>query len=346
MRAIAGFLMLVFLAQCSPKDPIEGSSDLENSYLDYSNRKDKLSGGSRLIPIQTGAGEFKVWTKRVGNNPDIKVLLLHGGPGATHEYLECFDSYFPQAGIEYYYHDQLGSFFSDQPDDSSLWNIEQFVENLEQVRKALGLNADNFYLFGHSWGGILALEYALKYQQNLKGMIIANMMASIPDYNQYSREVLSPELDPEVLAKIREYEEAGDFTNQDFLELVHTHYYPRHVLRMPLEEWPDPVNRAFAHINYDLYLAMQGPSEMGIVGNAILKDWDIKSRLSEITVPTLTIGGTYDTMDPDHMEWMAEEMPNGQYLLCENGSHMAMYDDQVKFFEGLIEFVREVEEGG
>ena len=88
-----------------------------NSYLDYSGRDDILSGGSRLIPVRTPAGEYRVWVKRVGNNPRLRLLLLHGGPGATHEYFEAFDSYLPGAGVEYYYYDQLGSGFSDQPDE-------------------------------------------------------------------------------------------------------------------------------------------------------------------------------------------------------------------------------------
>jgi len=157
-----------------------------NDYLDYSTRDDKLSGGVKLILISTPAGDFKVWTKRIGNNPKVKVLLLHGGPGATHEYFECFDSYLPHAGIEYYYYDQLESFYSNQPSDERLWNLDGFIDEVEQVRKALGLNSDNFYLYGQSWGGILAMEYALAYQKNLKGFIISNMMCSIPDYIQYN----------------------------------------------------------------------------------------------------------------------------------------------------------------
>ena len=116
------------------------------------------SAGIRMIPVKTPVGEFKVWTKRFGNNPRIKVLLLHGGPAATHEYLEACDSYFPSAGIEYYYYDQLGSYYSDQPDDPELWEVPRFVEEVEQVRQALGLDRENFYLYGHSWGGALAVE--------------------------------------------------------------------------------------------------------------------------------------------------------------------------------------------
>ena len=162
--------------------------------LDYWSREgrtDLLGGGARLIPIHTPHGDFKVWTKRVGHNPRIKLLLLHGGPGATHEYFEPFDSWLPEAGIEYYYYDQLGSHRSDQPDIPDLWELPRFVDEVEQVRLALGLSADNFFLLGHSWGGILAAEYALKYGANLKGLVISNMMMSIPDYNRYAEEVLA-----------------------------------------------------------------------------------------------------------------------------------------------------------
>ena len=133
-----------------------------SGYLDYSGRDDALSGGARMIPVSTPTGRFRVWTKRIGNNPDLKMLLLHGGPGATHEYLEACDSYLPAAGIEYYYYDQLGSGLSDQPDEPSLWELDRFVDEVEQVRRALGLDRDNFVLYGQSWGGILAIEYALR----------------------------------------------------------------------------------------------------------------------------------------------------------------------------------------
>lgn len=145
---------------------------IPTDYLDNSGRDDVLSGGMKMIPIETSKGTFKVWTKRFGNNPRIKVLILYGGPGATHEYLEAVDSYFPGAGFEYYHYDQLGSYYSDQPDEPELVELDRFVEVVEQVRQALKVNQDNFYLYGQSWGGILAMEYALKYQQHLKGLII------------------------------------------------------------------------------------------------------------------------------------------------------------------------------
>lgn len=339
------YSLLCFLSilACANEQKVEAVENVKSSYLDYSDKDDKLSGGVKMIPITTSSGEFKVWTKRVGNNPDMKVLLLHGGPGATHEYFEVFDSYLPNAEIEYYYYDQLESFYSDQPNDSSLWSVERYVDEVEQVRKALGLNKDNFYVLGSSWGGILAMEYALKYQENLKGLIISNMMASVPEYNKYANEVLALQLPPEILKEIRSYELNGDYTNPNYTGLIVEHYYPEHVLRMPLDKWPDPVNRAFANLNPNLYITMQGPSEFGIVGDAKLKDWDITDRLTEITVPTLSIGGAYDTMDPKHMEWIASQVQNGQYLHCPTGSHLAMYDDPETYFSGLISFVKNVD---
>lgn len=337
--------ILLLMMSCTNNEKKEITNDKENSYLDYSDRNDKLSGGVKMIPIQTSSGVFKVWTKRIGNNPKMKVLLLHGGPGATHEYFEAFDSYFPHAEIEYYYFDQLESAYSDQPNDSSLWSIDEYVDEVEQVRAELGLDSTNFYLLGHSWGGILGMEYALKYQKYLKGLIISNMMSSVPDYNKYANEVLGPQLPPEVLSEIKELEAKEEFENPRYLELLYSHFYTDHILRMPLDQWPDPVNRAFAKLNHDLYVAMQGPSEFGIVGDAKLKNWDRSKDLSKITVPTLTIGGSHDTMDPKHMEWMASEVQNGRYLHCPNGSHLAMYDDQETYFKGLIQFIKEVDEG-
>jgi len=318
-------------------------STAPSSYFDSAGRDDVLSGGVKLIPISTPVGTFKVWTKRVGNNPRIKVLLLHGGPGATHEYFEAFDSYLPKEGVEYYYYDQLGSAFSDQPKDQSLWELPRFVEEVEQVRLALGLDSGNFYLLGHSWGGILATEYALKYQQNLKGLVISNMMSSIPAYVRYAEQVLMPAMDQEVLAEIKMIEAKKDYENPRYMELLMPNYYVLHILRMPGDQWPDPVNRAFARLNRDVYIPMQGPSEMSASGK--LERWDRTADLGKITVPTLTIGGRYDTMDPKDMEKMATLLARGRHLYCANGSHMSLYDDQKTYFEGLIRFLEDVDGG-
>jgi proline iminopeptidase len=127
------------------------------------------------------------------------------------------------------------------------------------------------------------------------------------------------------------------------MELLMEHHYVQHILRMPVAEWPDPVNRGFAHINQKVYVPMQGPSELGASGK--LLHWDRTKDLGAITVPTLVIGARYDTMDPKHMEWMAGAVKKGRYLYCPNGSHMALYDDQKVYMNGLIQFIREVEGG-
>jgi proline iminopeptidase len=293
-----------------------------------------------MVTIETPIGPRRVWTKRVGNNPALRVLLLHGGPGATHEYLQACDSYLPAAGIEYYYYDQLGSAFSDQPDDGSLWELARFVDEVEQVRQALGLEADSFVLYGQSWGGILAIEYALAHPDALKGLVISNMMSDVPAYNAYAEDVIKPAMDQDALREIEALESAGDIENPRYMELLYKHHYVQHILRMPLEDWPNPVQRAFAAINPAVYVPMQGPSELGISGDAKLAEWSRFEDLASIEVPALVIGARYDTMDPAHMERMAERLPLGRYLGCPEGSHLAMYDDQLTYFSGLISFLR------
>jgi proline iminopeptidase len=341
MRWLGSAFAIVWLVACLATT--DTGSSPPTSYFDSSGHDDVRSGGVKIITIQTAKGPFHVWTKRVGNNPRIKVLLLHGGPGATHEYLEAFDSYFPRAGIEYYYYDQLGSAYSDQPDDPSLWEISRFVDEVEAVRKALKLDNSNFYLFGQSWGGILALEYALKYQENLKGLVISNMVASIPAYNQYARNVLMPAMDQTALAEIKNLEALGKFDDPRYEELLMENFYVYHILRMPADQWPDPVLRAFKKLNKKIYIPMQGPSEMGASGKLV--GWDRTADLATISVPTLSIGARYDTMEPAEMEKIAKRVKRGRYLFCPDGSHLAIYDDQKVYMSGLIQFIRDVDSG-
>jgi proline iminopeptidase len=321
----------------------DGDKITLSQYFDTTGRDDILWGGIKMIKINTPKGNFNVWTKRTGNNPRIKVLLLHGGPGATHEYFQCFNSYFPRDGFEYYYYDQLGSYYSDQPDDISLWKIDRFVDEVEQVRKALKLDSSNFYLFGKSWGGILAIEYALKYQKNLKGLIISNMNSSIKVYNDYVNNVLAPQMDPKALSEIRQIEKNKDFTNPKYMGLLLTEYYTKFIYRYPVNEWPGYVYQYMGHSNSKIYNLMQGSSEFGVTGT--LLNWNRDNDIKQINVPTLTIGATYDEMNPENMKWMATQVKNGRFLLCPNGSHYAMYDDQKVYFEGLIKFIKDVDEG-
>ena len=336
MRLIILLLSGFCLFSCKEKSSAPTVAD----YFNYGD-SGVQSAGIRMIPIQTPVGEFKVWTKRFGNNPRIKVLLLHGGPAMTHEYMECFESFFPKEGFEFYEYDQLGSYYSDQPKDSSLWTIERFVEEVEQVRKAIGADSTNFYVLGNSWGGILGMEYALKYQHNMKALIVANMVASAPEYGRYAQQVLAKQMDTAVLAEVRAIEAKGDFGNPRYMELLIPNFYKQHLCR--LEEWPDGFNRTMKHVNGEIYTLMQGPSEFGIAGR--LAQWDIKARLKEIKIPTLMIGAKHDTMDPAAMEEQSKLVQKGRYLYCPNGSHLAMWDDQQVFMSGVIDFVKDVDRG-
>ena len=339
MAVVAGCSNGGAAATTSPATPAPAAS----AYFDNTGRDDVLAGGVKMIPINTPKGMFRVWTKRVGNNPRIKVLLLHGGPGSTHEYLEAFDSFFPREGIEYYHYDQLGSAYSDQPNEPDLWELPRFVEEVEQVRSALGLTRDNFVLLGQSWGGLLAMEYALKYQHNLKGLVISNMMASIPAYIRYAETVLMPAMDQKALAEIKKIESAKDYQNPRYQELLMPNFYVKHFLRLPFDQWPDPVTRAMKHLNQSIYVPMQGPSELSASGK--LEKWDRTADLPKIAVPTLAIGARYDTMDPKHMEMMASKVQKGRYLYCPNGSHLAIYDDQQTYMNGVVHFLRDVDGG-
>ena len=337
MRFIIFILVICFALSCKEK-----TSPTSVSVADYFNYGDSLeSAGVKMIPIKTPVGDFKVWTKRFGNNPKIKILLLHGGPAMTHEYMECFETFFQRQGFEFYEYDQLGSYYSDQPKDSSLWTTERFVEEVEQVRQSIGADSTNFYVLGNSWGGILAMEYALKYQKHVKGLLVANMVASAPEYGKYADEVLAKQMKPEVLAEIKAIEAKKDFDNPRYMELLIPNFYHEHLCR--LKDWPDGFNRAMKHVNSEIYTMMQGPSEFGISGR--LAKWDIKNRLKEITVPTLMVGAKHDTMDPNAMEEQSKLVKNGHYLFCPNGSHLSMWDDQQVFMNGVIKFIKDVDAG-
>jgi proline iminopeptidase len=285
-----------------------------------------------MIPVV--GGKYKVWTKKQGSGA-LKVLLVHGGPGFSHEYLEAFEAFLPQAGFTMYYYDQLGCNNSDQPDDTALWTLDRYTDEVEEVRQALGL--EDFVLYGHSWGGMLAIEYALRHQHHLRGLVISNMAAGVQSYLKRTAAIKS-ELPAPILARLKALEAKEDYDSPEYQQIMMDEVYPRMLCR--LRPWPEPVTRAFRHSNDKIYNLMQGKSEFLVTGN--LKDWERWDRLHEIKVKTLTIGARYDEMDPDDMKKMAALMPNGGYAYCPNGSHLCMWDDQVAYFKGLLDFLRTV----
>ncbi|SET08610.1 proline iminopeptidase-family hydrolase [Hymenobacter actinosclerus] len=344
-RLLAAALLALTAAACSPPTaaPDSAAAPALTAYFPAPDTTRLEDGGVKMVPITTPKGPFNVWTKRFGSNPRIRLLLLNGGPGATHEYFECMESFLPREGIEFIYYDQLGCGNSDNPQDTAMWSLPRYVEEVEQVRQALKLDSSNFYLLGHSWGGILAAEYALKYQQHLKGLVISNMMMSIPAYGKYANDVLAPQFKPEVLKEIRALEARKDFQNPRYMELLLPNFYTQHILRRPLDEWPEPVNRSFAKMNQSLYVTMQGPSEFGVSGK--LLSWNRVPDLPKLAVPVLSIGGKYDTMDPEHMRMVAQKVQHGTALICPRGSHMSFYDDQPTYMRGLTEWMKGVDRG-
>lgn len=179
------------------------------------------TAGIRMVPV--AGGKYKVWTKRVGSGP-IKVLLLHGGPGFSHEYLEAMESFLPQAGVEMYYYDQLGCNYSDHPDDTSLWTLERYTQEVEEVRRGLGL--DHFVLYGHSWGGILAMEYVLNYQQHLRGLVISNMTAGVKSYLKRTAS-LKNLLPPDKRTRLHALEAKQDYDSPEYEKIMMEDLYPQ-----------------------------------------------------------------------------------------------------------------------
>jgi len=245
------------------------------------------------------------------------------------------ESFLPEAGIEFYFYDQLGSNNSDQPTDPSLWTLPRFVEEVEEVRRGLGL--DQFVLYGHSWGGMLAIDYALKYQGRLRGLVISNMTAGIQSYLKRTA-ALKQLLPPASLARLTALEARQDYDNPEYDKIMMEQLYPQMVCR--ILPWPEPVIRAFRHANQAIYNQMQGKSEFLVTGN--LKDWERWDRLHEIKVKALTIGAEHDEMDPNDMRRMATLMPNARSGICPNGSHLCMWDDQAVYFRHLLGFLKTV----
>lgn len=292
------------------------------------------SGGVKMITID---GKYQVWTKKVGSG-DIKVLLLHGGPACPHDYFECFESFLPQAGIEFYYYDQLGCGNSDMPSDTSLWTLERYVEEVEQVRKGLGL--ENFYLLGHSWGGMLAMTYLQKYQGSVKGAVLSNITAGIQSYVGYSNQLKQELFTPAEIKRYDSLDKLGLYSSPEYQELLMNKLYSKVVCQ--LNPWPEPLMRAFKKLNAPIYIQMQGVDEFHITGN--FKNWEMWDQLPNIKVPTLVIGGMKDEMNPEDMKREGTLIPNSRTYLCPNGGHLAMYDDQQNYFNNLIAFLKDVQE--
>ena len=264
----------------------------------------------------------RVWYRAVGEQSDATPLLcLHGGPGFTHYYLEPLEALAGHRRVIFY--DQLGCGRSDSPDDLSLWTVDRFVEELAQVRKALGL--EKLHLFGSSWGGMLALQYTLDRRPELASLTLCGSPASMIRWVSDCEELLATE-PAEVRQVIREHEAAG-FTACPEYQSAILGFYREHVCR--LRPWPAGLERSFAEAGYAVYNTMNGPSEFTVTGT--LKNWDVMDRLGEISVPTLLVGGRYDECTPGHPEEMHRRIAGSQLAIIEDASHLCFAEQPAKF---------------
>lgn len=276
----------------------------------------------------------RVWYRSVGES-GTPLLCLHGGPGFTHNYLEPLEALGDRRQVILY--DQLGCGRSDAPDDTSLWTVDRFVEEVAQVRAALGL--DRMHLFGSSWGGMLAMQYVLDRHPELESLILCGSPASMIRWVTDCDELLSAQ-PPEVLRVIRQHEEAG-FTACPEYQAAILGFYREHVCR--LRPWPASLERSFAEAGYSVYNTMNGPSEFTVTGT--LKTWDVMDRLGEIRTPALLVGGRYDECRPAHLEEMHRRINGSELAIIEDASHLC-FAEQPEEFTGLVNsFLDRIEAG-
>ncbi len=279
---------------------------------------------------------YRVWYRIVGGGASrerIPLMILHGGPGAPHDYLENLQELASETRRVVFY-DQLGCGHSDHPDDPTLCYVARFADELEVVRRELGLGT--VHILGQSWGGMLAQEYALRQPRGLVSLILANTTSSIPMWVAEANR-LRQQLPPEVNATLLLHEEAGTTDSQEYLDAMQV-FYDRHVCHV--RPYPDYVKRGFDQIGF-VYNYMNGPSEFYIVG--IIKDWDRTHRLSEIRVPTLIISGRYDESTPLLNEVLHRGIPGSEWVVLENSSHLAHVEEPELYMQTVRAFLERVE---
>jgi proline-specific peptidase len=284
---------------------------------------------------------YRTWYRIVGEGEQagkLPVLLLHGGPGATHDYLESLET-LAETGRRAIFYDQLGCGRSDLPDDVSLFTIETFVDEVGAVRDELGL--DRIHLFGNSWGGMLAMEYALTQPSRLESLILASSPSSIPQWVAETAR-LRARLPADVQATLRRHEEGGTTDDPEYEEAC-LPFYKRHVCRLP--EWPASVLRSFQFLaeNGLVYRTMNGPSEFHVTGT--LRNWDITGRLGEIRVPTLVVTGEHDEATPEINRTVSGAIPAAESVIYPGASHMAHVEDTEGYVRLLDDFMTRVETG-
>ena len=273
---------------------------------------------------------FKLFYRSFGGGDNV-LLCLHGGPGVPHYYLLPLAK-LANDGFRVVFYDQLGVGSSEKPDDLSLFNIERGAEEVEEVRRALDLGEIN--LLGSSYGGALALQYALKFQKHIKKMIIASGLSSVSE-TVAEMQRLKTFLPIETQEVLKKYEAKSAFLHPEYLKAVET-YYHNFLCRLP--KWPEEVVRALNELSVPVYFTQNGPNEFTIIGT--WKGWDITARLPEINVPTLVTVGKYDEITPKIAETIHRGIRGSELRVFENSAHLTMWDEEDKFLQAVKEFLK------
>ncbi|MCF7815196.1 MAG: proline iminopeptidase-family hydrolase [Candidatus Cloacimonetes bacterium] len=255
----------------------------------------------------------KVWYKIVGKNKsEIPLLILHGGPGASHTYLEPLEKLADKRPVVFY--DQLGCGNSERPADTSLWTIDRFVEELQQVRNSLGL--DQVHLLGQSWGSSLAAEYILtKKPEGVKSVILSGALLSTSSWIA-DQQIYIEQLPEKTRNAILQCEKTGEYNSPEYQNAM-MEFYQLHVYR--LESWPECLNRAFSELNFAQYEYMWGPSEFTVTGS--LKNYERVDQLYKIDLPVLFTCGEFDEATPATTRYYQENLPGSRLHIFEDASH-------------------------
>lgn len=293
-----------------------------------------MNQGSHILTLRNG---FHLFTRIMGTG-SIKLLCVHGGPGSTHEEFENFAQGLAKLPVQVAMYDQLGSFYSDQPDfnqqeNQKFLNIEYFLSELEEVREQLNWN--NFYLLGHSWGGLLAQEYALKYGQHLQGLIIMSMIDNIPEYTQHINYLRDQTFTTSEVNYMKDVETQERFSDPMYNQLVQR-LYKIYVMRHP-ENGPRHLISTNATAVYNRF---QGNNEFVMTGS--LKNWDHRFQTNKINAPTLLTFGDHDTMPLNVAARMHKQLPHSRFVLTPDGGHCHSIDNPSAFFKNLGDFLSDV----
>ena len=271
----------------------------------------------------------ETWYRSVGEGTGAPLLCLHGGPGSTHLGLTPLEQLGDERRVVLY--DQLGSGNSSKPSDPSLWTVELFLAELENVREALGL--EQVHLLGHSWGGMLAQEYALTQPEGLVSLVLSSTLSSAALWREESLR-LRAALPAEIREPLDAHEAAGTTDDPEYERAIFA-FLHRHLCR--LDPWPPLVEEVMRSTNLEVYKTMWGPSEAYPTG--ILAGWDVTARLGEIRVPALVLCGRYDEATPLQAETIAQGLPDAELVIFEESAHMAPVEETERYLATLRAFL-------